>query len=548
MTLAVDVIAQDTVVRMRDGVGLATDVVVADDGQPKPALLMRGPYSRAMTRQGSDAVNLARDGWAVVIQDSRGRFDSGGRFDPFRNEGRDGADTVTWVAAQPWCDGRVIGYGGSYLGFASWLTAREQPPALEAICPVSAGGGVHRSMMYEGDAFQLGLVSSWALALLMTDLGAPAERRERAVELGLDRERFFRTRLAGHPLRELFPAFDRWLDRDNDTYWSATDVMNSLHLLDIPVFQVAGWYDVFCEDALALHTGMRARAASDHARRNQRLVVGPWTHTTMLLPITPEFDFGPAASGAAQGLPQAMLDWLRKVLDGAPAKDGLTIFVMGSGRWRDLQSWPPPTTATRLYLSSQRGANGLAGDGRLVRAPTDGSDRFRYNPDEPVPTRGGRLHWPLRPMAGPVDQRPVEERQDVLVYTSDRLTRDLTVVGAVTAEVAFATEGRSADVTVKLVDVWPDGRAYNVLDSVQRTAFIPQEARSVEIALGSTAMCFRAGHRIRVEVSSSNFPRFDRNPSTGCDPRDATELEPAWQTVHHAESRITLPVDDGSLP
>lgn len=547
MTAVPDVLVEETRVAMRDGVELATDVVVTHDRVPKPALLVRGPYSRATSRQGSDPIALARSGWAVVVQDVRGRFGSGGTFDPFRQEGRDGADTAAWVAAQPWCDGRVVGFGGSYLGFSSWYTAGEDPGALDVIVPSAAGGSQRRAMVYEGGALQLGLVVSWVTDVLIIDPHGPAAQRQRAIELSSDWDALFRQPLGWHPLRELFPPFASWLEPEDDSYWSSVDVTPRLPRLDLPAFQVAGWYDIFCEDALMLHAQMRERAASEYARASQRLIVGPWTHTTMLLPITTEFDFGPMAAGATQGLPQVMLEWARRVLDREPVEDGVTVFVMGSGVWRDLPVWPPRSTPLRLYLSSGRGANGLRGDGVLLRAPAEGvaTDRFRYDPQDPVPTRGGRTLGPMRPMAGPVDQRPVEERDDVLVFTSAVLESDLTVMGQVGAEVVFETEGRSADVTVKLVDVWPDGRAYNVVDSVQRADFTPGRSRSVQVAVGSTAMCFRAGHRIRVEVSSSNFPRFDRNPSTGVAAGQAEVLEPAWQTVHHgarAASHLTLPV------
>lgn len=543
-----EIAIRDVTVPMRDGIGLATDVVVADDARAKPALLLRGPYSRAEARQGSDPVHLARQGWAVVVQDSRGRFDSEGRFEPFRHEGPDGADTVAWIAEQPWCDGRVVGWGGSYLGFASWLTARERPAGLVAICPTMAGGSVRRGLVHEGGAFQLGMVASWLLGLALMDPALPEDRRERAIELSLDRDRLLRTPLAAHPLRELVPAFDRWLDGGDGTEWAATDVFDDLHRIDVPALQVAGWYDVHCEDALALYTGMRRRGGSERARDQQRLVVGPWTHTTMFLPMAPHYDFGAAASGVTQGFPGELLQWAGRIVDAKQVESGVTVFVIGAGEWVDLPAWPPPATPLRLHLASRRGANGLTGDGVLTPQPRSGRDRFRYDPHHPVPTRGGRLMWPLRPMAGPVDQRPVEERADVLVYTSEPLDDDLTVVGPVAATVAFETTGRSADVTVKLVDVWPDERAFNVVDSIRRVDVTPDQPRNVAVAVGSTAVCFRAGHRIRVEISSSNFPRFDRNPSTGMPSAEATVLEGAWQTVHHDGSWIDLPVTDGVVP
>lgn len=535
-------------VAMRDGVRLATEVFVADDAPARAAVLVRTPYSRAAARQSADPVTLAQQGWAVVIQDVRGRFASGGSFDPFRQEGADGADTVAWVAAQPWCDGRVVGFGGSYVGFGQWMTAAERPDGLRAIAPLWAAADGRDGKMYEGGAFRLGLLAGWACDVAFMDPTTP--RRDRLIELATARRRLLATPLGDHSLRELFPPFQRWLDRDDEAFWRDMDATTHLPDLDLPVFQVTGWFDPFCEDALATYRRLRQESPGGYARDSHRLIVGPWTHGSML-PITPEFDFGPDAWPWAQGLPAVQFEWLAGVVAGVPVAGGVSVFVMGAGRWVELEQWPPPARTQRLLLSSVRGANGLDGDGRLsVVADGVGVDRFRYDPHDPVPTRGGRVLGPYLPMAGPVDQRPVEARDDVLVYTSEPLGAEVTVMGMVSARVVFASEGRSADVTVKLVDVWPDGRALNVVDSVRRVAVVPGEPVAVEVEVGSTAMCFGVGHRIRVEVSSSNFPRLDRNPSTGVPAGQAQVLEPAWQTVHHGgadPSLVRLPVTDGDL-
>ena len=542
---------RDLRVAMRDGVELATDVAVADDGQPRPAIVLRGPYSRASIRMGADPVGLARRGWAVVVQDVRGRFDSDGRFEPFHQESADGEDTVAWIARQTWCDGRVVGMGSSYLGFTQWRTAVQQPAALRAVVPMIAGGDVRDSWIYEGGALQLGFVLPWATGFAVTAPDASDATMQAAADLAADWASTYRIPLARHPVRQLSPAFDRWVDPDDDAYWRPLDLGPVSERITVPAFHVAGWYDIFCEGTLAHFAGLH-RMADGTAGTAHRLIVGPWAHANVFMAGTADLDFGEIASTSTQGFVDEVNDWLEAAVAGNPGDSAIRVFVMGASRWRDLEQWPPPSEPTRLFLSSRDGANGLAGDGVLLTDPSDtqGTDHYRYDPEDPVPSRGGRSLGQHLPLAGPVDQRPVEERHDVLVYTSSPLAADLTVIGVVRAEIEFETDGRSADVTVKLVDVLPDGTAYNVVDSVRRVAMVPGEPRTVEVVVGSTAMCFRAGHRIRVEVSSSNFPRLDRNPSTGVPPRDATELRQAQQTVNHggrARSSIILPVTDGAL-
>jgi putative CocE/NonD family hydrolase len=267
----------------------------------------------------------------------------------------------------------------------------------------------------------------------------------------------------------------------------------------------------------------------------------------------PDLDFGPAANGVNTGLAEESLRWLRAALDGKDVPTGVRAFVMGRNDWVELADWPPPATATDLYLAAETSARSVRGDGQLRAAPmpTGGVDRFRHDPDHPVPTRGGRIVGPWLPPAGPCEQRPIEERDDVLVYTSATLTEDMTVMGPVTADITLASTAPSADLAVKLVDVHPDGRAFNVVDSIQRTAGPAGQARRVRVELGSTAQTFRRGHRIRVDIASSNFPRFDVNPSTGARLAEVDRLEPAVQSVFQggsARSRVRLPVVEGGLP
>lgn len=522
---------------LRDGVLLACDVVRPDDVARHPVLLVRTPYSRAGLREYYDPINWARHGWAVVFQDVRGRFDSEGSFRPFHQEVADGVDTVAWCAAQPWSTGRVAMAGPSYNGATQWLAAIGQPPALGAIAPAVTGTDFRDTFFYEGGVLRNAFPVSWAAMLAASRPGIRKAEARPLVRLADD----WPAVLRGGPGRDLvaaaFPDLDRWSAYDDDAYWGPIDASRAYRKLDLPAWHLAGWYDIFCEGTLAAYAGMSAYARTDYARRSQRLVVGPWTHAGLYVPNTAEVDFGLAANGLAEGLPDEMRAFLSAALDRRETKSGARVFVMGRNKWLDLLSWPPPSTPAELHLTSATRANGLDGDGRLVwDGPVScGEGSYRHDPADPVANRGGRSLSPVLPLAGPMDQRPVEQRDDILVYTTDPLRRDVTVVGTITASIAFTSTAERADVMVKVCDVHPDGRAINVVDGARRIDLTPGRVRSVDVRVGSTAMTFQRGHRIRVEVASSNFPHLSL-------------LEPAAvQTVRYGGRRpstITLPVLD----
>ncbi len=536
---------EDVRIPMRDGVQLAADVLRIDDGVRRPALLMRTPYSRAGSRMTADAVAMARAGWAFVCQDVRGRWDSEGCFMPFHQEIEDGHDSVEWCARQPWCDGTVATWGGSYVGSTQMLAAIGAPPSLRAVTPVCTASGYDEGWCYEGGAMQLGFLEAWAAGFVSTEPGVRAGDRRNAQRFIEDHDAGYLRPLGSAPVQRLFGRFPAWLRPGDARAWEAVDVARHHHRVSVPGFHVGGWYDIFCEGTLRNFTGLQSNAATERARRGQRLLMGPWSHFNIFQRVSPELDFGWFAAGVT--VVAEMLDWTRRAVAGEEVEGGARIFVMGENRWRDMASWPPPTEPLRLYLDSGGRANSLRGDGALrFSNPADAAaDRYRYDPRNPVPSRGGRSCGPHLPMPGPSDQRSVEERDDVLVYTSEPLQQPLTVMGMVRASICFASSAPSADVTVKLVDVHPDGRAFNVVDSVRRTALTPGEPAHVDVEVGSTAITVAAGHRLRVEVSSSNFPRLDRNPSTGEPATTATVLRPARQTVHHGGDRpswVELPV------
>lgn len=516
------VVAFETRVPMRDGVELATDVITAGS-TPAPALLIRSPYSRAGQRTADDVIGLARQGWAVVVQDVRGRFDSDGMFSPFHQEVDDGHDAVAWVADQPWCDGRVVGWGASYVGATQYLAALGGHPALKAIAPVVSSASYDEGWTNEGGAMVAGFVVLWSAMMAAEDPCTSASQRAAIMKFAGDWNALYRHLPSASPLREIFPPFARWADRAPNE-WEPVDVAARAQQLDVAAFHVAGWHDIFCENSLRAYMALRDGAASPRARAAQRLVVGPWTHAGLFQDFAGEVVFGPAAAGGAEAQPAIVLGWLRRAIDGEEAEGGVRVFVMGENKWRDLECWPPLSTPATLWLSS---------DGALAWAEPDGAksrDAIVYDPDAPTPTRGGRLLGAFLPTAGSWDQRPVEGRDDVLVYTSPSLKKQMTVIGPITATIRAASTAPSFDVTIKLVDVHPDGRAMNVVDSIRRVTGAPGRVRTVRVDVGSTAIRFPRGHRIRIDIAAANFPRFDRNP------------HPGTVTIQHKGSCVTLPV------
>jgi putative CocE/NonD family hydrolase len=507
---------------MRDGTLLAADVIREMTGDRAPVLLVRTPYSRAAMRLVHDVVGLARAGWAVVVQDVRGRFDSGGTFDAFAQEVDDGFDTVDWCASQPWSDGRVAMTGWSYVGATQWLAALSRHPALLAINPIVGAGDIADAMLAEGGAFQIGLVQPWVLGLAASDPAATNEHRARAGALGGQWADTLRAAPGLDPVAELLPSYGHW--RRGTV--SPPTVEGGYDDLRVAAFQVAGWYDIFCESALRHWQGMTGSG------RPQRLVVGPWSHSNGLSNLHPEIDFGPAANAMYGGVTGSALGWLRQVLDRGDADSGISCFVMHEG-WRELSSWPPPAQESTLYLGAGRLVESWSGD--------EGEDVVLHDPQDPVPTRGGRVLGPFLPMPGPVDQRPIESRDDVLVYTGDPCLDPMVVLGMVRARVRVRSTAASLDVAVKLCDVHPDGRSINIVDSVRRVDATPGQWQWVEVEVGSTAYRIRPGHRLRLLVSGSNFPRFDVNPGTADARGTATRHESAEHRVAWG-SELHLPI------
>ncbi len=564
---------------MRDGVRLAADIYRPDSPGRFPALVTRGPYGKDgyADNQEHSSWFFPQRGYVVVSQDCRARFDSDGDYyDPLFQEGQDGYDTVEWAARQPWCNGRVATTGQSYLGATQYtLAGGPRPPHLVCMAPVSASSDFHQSWVYHtGGAMEWGWTVPYAIhkgrnTLLRTgreDLLAQMD------EYVLPPDNFAQPLtdawFSHLPLRdwierlkETAPYFHEYFDQELDgPYWSRINLMRQAHKISLPMFHVSSWYDIFLEGALNGYQSLRGRAATAEARGSQRLLVGPWAHirpyTAPTSGDTGDIDFGPEARIELHEHLLRWFDyWLKDIQTGLMDEPPVSIFVMGENRWRAERDWPLARTHyTKWYLHSGGSANTLEGDGTLSTTPPgeEPMDVYTYDPADPAPTRGGST---LIIPQGVADQREVEVRDDVLVYTSTPLERDMELTGPINVTLHAASTAVDTDFTAKLVDMRPDGYAHNLQDGIVRARFRTSAAEpsliqpgriyKYEIDLWSTSHVLFAGHSLRLEISSSNFPRFDRNPNTGAAIGVDARLETALQTVLHTAdypSHVTLPV------
>ena len=570
---------KDVPMRTRDGVTLYADVWHPDEPGRYPVLLSRSPYGKdgASANPNSSNALFARNGYVTIMQDCRGRFSSEGEYDTIFQEIEDGYDAVEWAARLPWSNGRVGTTGQSYLGLTQYAIACNDPmpPSLQAMAPVSASSDFHASWIYHtGGAAMWGWMVPYAI-----HKGRNTLEREGLTELLAKMDEYVVPATNfGQPLHdqwyrhlpikdwsellaETAPYFaDHVRHADDGEYWYRANVNRHAPSVNVPMLHISSWYDIFAEGAPSAYRSIGDQSRYASARKNQRLIMGPWAH---LFPYvvpnsrgTGDIDFGPAA---LVDLHQVLLRWfdywLKDVETGIMDEPPVSIFTMGENRWQTLPDWPPPNMReVRYYLHSSGSANSASGDGTLSTVPPadEPTDRYTYDPDDPVPSLGGAN---LTIPSGVADQRPVEERADVLVFTSEVLERPVEITGPVTVELWAASSAVDTDFTAKLVDVRPDGYAQNLLDGIIRaryrdsasdpTPIKPGKPYRYTIDLWATSNVFLPGHQIRLEISSSRFPRFDRNLNTGETFGEGTTWVTADETVFHQgemASFVSLPV------
>jgi putative CocE/NonD family hydrolase len=557
------VVDYDVEMKARDGVTLRSNIYRPADGEKVPAILLRTPYDKSSPRVDRNLVtsirplHAATQGFAFVIQDIRGRFASEGRSEPPSSgiEGRDGYDAVEWVAAQPWCNGRVGMIGGSYASITQWVASMERPPSLRAIVPERTGGrnaGLFGAMQL--DSTVIGWLAGQALDTISKRIAA-GEATPKDLETA--RAAFANPQDAAHhlPLDQLpflrAAGLPPYSEQIQHFLQSMADV--DAARITVPVMVTSGWYDMATGDAAEIFASLRKSGGSEATRSGSRIVIGPWQHAGLGTHLGEVF-FGNHASADAGGLPEAELKflsrWLRDDDFDIPVA---TYFVMGKNEWRQAEDWPPPgTQMRRLYLTSKGAANTRDGDGKLswTASSTEEHDVFEYDPHNPVPSYGGRFYDLGGSIPGPFEQQRVENRQDVLVYTSEEVDGSLEIAGPVRLVVKIASSAIDTDFMVKLCDVDTQGRSYNIADGflrcrwrngVDQLAWLePGEATEIEIDLGVVAHAFLPGHRVRLQLTSSCFPAWDRNMNTGNPLGSDAQGIVAEQKIYHGGAHVSF--------
>jgi putative CocE/NonD family hydrolase len=564
----------DVPARMRDGTLLRANIYRPAGEGRWPVLLTRLPYGKDLPLGGSvlDPVQAARRGYVVIVQDTRGRLASDGDWYPFRSEADDGVDTIAWAADLPFSDGQVGMYGASYFGYTQWSAAVEQPPALKAMVPFITWADPLNGLVYRGGAFELGLGASWNLMMGLGQLFRRYGRDPRALGPALmawahESDALGTTGYASLPLaefaplrrQEVAPAFFDWmgapLDCTQEPY-SYLTILGKHDQVQAPTLNVGGWYDIFLAGTITNFQAMRAQG------KPAKLLIGPWTHGGTSNPIG-ERNFG---FGAQAGLIDLRMDfgslqlrwfdhWLKGADTGMMAEAPIKLFVMGANVWRDEQEWPLARAVdTPWYLHTDGGLS-------PERPASETPDRYDYDPADPAPTRGGALLMTPEYPGGPYDQRAVEARPDVLVYQSAPLERDTEVTGPITVRLWAVSSAPDTDFVARLTDVFPDGRSVNLTDGIVRARYRrlaqgeapspiePGRPYEYAIDLWATSNVFQRGHQIGLQVTSSCFPRWDRNPNTGHPLGADAALQVAQQEILHDRehpSHVVLPLVDAA--
>ena len=536
-------------VQARDGVKISVDVFRPRDTGKHPAVMLQTPYNNDGDNVMDEAWSYVKRGYAYVTVDVRGRYDSDGSFVPYVSDGRDGSDVMNWVAQQPWSNGKIATHGGSYSGKTQWMLAKENNPHHAAIVSYVSPADDFRDQTRYNGVPKLDLMYTWMMGMdgrvNQSRAGWNWGTAMRALPLVTLDERVGRQ----------IPTWRAAMTHDRlDAHWEPGQMTGHYDRFDVPSFNVTGWY----EGQLRGQTQNYVESVKHSKRpKDHMLVIGPWLHGVNRNRVIGERDAGPQA---IIDLNKIRDEWLDHVMLGAqrPERDNFLYFLPVKNEWRSAGAFPIPTTKfTPYFLSSGGSANTLNGNGVLTLTPpaAAGTDQFTYDPANPVPsvssrTAGARGGLPQ----GSVDNRKLEERADVLVYTSQPLREGLEITGPVTATVYLSTDVVDTDVSVKLLDVYPDGRAHNITEGIARAKYRnsysnpelmkPGQVYKIAVELFPTSNYFESGHRIRIEVSSSDFPNFARNLNMA-NSDTASAMRVAHTTIHHSgqyQSSITLPV------
>ncbi len=575
--------------RMRDGVILRADVYRPQTANPVPVILMRTQYGKEAAQVQPSRFQtpswFASHCYLVVIQDIRGQYASDGVFYEYANDRNDGYDSVEWAAHLPGANGKVGMYGSSYVGATQWLAATATPPSLKVIIPSNTASDYYDGWTYEDGAFRLAFIEPWMMEDIVASAAANRKDTELVAQLK-ENSKEIATWMHFTPYSKFPPFhsgssvvapyfFDAIKHPTKDAYWKAFEIESRYDKVAVPVLAFEGWYDAFVNGAFRNFNGMRQKGATEFARNNQRIVIGPWEHLGWGRPDSPVSPrlkaIGPVANSPVNELSLAWFDhFLKGKSNDIFTGPRVDYFEMGENKWHFAKEWPLAQTQYRKwYLASGGHAASVMGDGVLsttVPQKTENSeavseahaplDSFLYDPSNPVPSIGGHscCSWTSGPQ-GQFDQSSVEQRSDILVYSTAKLDTPVEVTGPITVTLFASSSAPDTDFTAKLVDVFPDGSAINLSNGIQRASFreslshptsiVPGKVYEYKINVWPTSNLFKTGHKMRLEISSSDFPQFDPNPNTGETFGTSSQWKRATQTILHDRqypSSITLPI------
>lgn len=543
-------VQKDVPVTMRDGTTLYADIYRPNDQIRYPILILRTPYNKedAQTMNYAHPIWYAKHGYVVIVQDTRGRWSSEGEFFPLQFEGKDGYDTIQWAIELPNTIPKVGLYGFSYIGLAQLLTAAEQPPGLCCIAPFMCGADVLSSS--DNGAFPLAQNLSWSVFVSINEAVRKKDEKwlkQWATTNINDMYRFLPLQKVPIIKKELAPFYEELILQHNKKPQSANIYEN----ITVPALHLGGWYDIYIEKTIQNFNGIRKKSKSKFARENQFLILTPWLHMPWS-PLVGEIYFGEKAKNRVDEL---QIKWFNRWLKDDESNwdlEPVQYFVTGENEWHTSSEWPISNQMKKtLYLYSENRANSINGDGKLIDdVPTSGSDKdmYVYHPSIFVPAIGGRSGPdPVQTPMGACNQLPIEIRNDILVYTSDILNEDLDVTGEVKAKLYVSTTAEDTDFAIKITDVYPDGRSINIAECLlrlsarngieNRSPVVPNKIYFIEISAGSIAHRFKKGHAIRINITSSLFPTFDRNSNQFIPIHKVTEFtfKTATQSVYHSK-------------
>ncbi len=550
------ILEHNFLIKMRDGVNLASNIFRPDDDKKYPVILIRTPYSKDLLSSGNfiEPTRVVKNNYVYVLQDVRGRYESEGKFEPFKNELKDGYDTIEILAKQKWCDGNIGIYGASYMGFAAWMASLSNPQHLKTAIFEITSPNIYDDWLFQNGVLRLGFIISW-LAFHFVPDAITRIKNTKSFDITSVSD-FLGNLFKQLPISEIevlkkyAPYFSEWLKhKKEDKYWDEIFKDDYLEKIKIPILHIAGWHDLFLNGSINYFNKLEGLGLNFN-----KFLIGPWCHQLPLSNLVGEIDFGFKSSQFGidkEGLFIKWFDrWLKNIPNGIENEEKIKVFVMGSNYWKKESNLFSNSINTKTYyLSSKTRANSVSGDGFLIEdlknQDSCGKDMFLSDPQNPVSTIGGYLccYPPILKM-GVYDRSFIEKREDVLVYTSLQLDNLIEISGYPKLSIWVETSTGSADFNITLIDVFPDGKSINVCDGITRIMGINGPVK-VEFSLWPTWYVFKKYHYIRLEIAGSNFPKFERNLGKGKNFLFSDNWSPVIQTLLHKEScisKIELPI------